>query len=53
MFLVAGVADASDLRAADNGQQVEFVEGASGFRKRKAEPLAQYPFGQVHLENRK
>src|SRR5262249_52848417 len=53
MFLVAGVADASDLRAADNGQQVEFVEGAGGFRKGKAEPLPQYAFGQVHLENRK
>src|SRR6202451_4245712 len=36
-----------------NGQQVEFVEGAGGLRKRKAEPLAQYAFGQVHLENRK
>jgi hypothetical protein len=32
-FLVAGIADASDLRATDNGQQVEFVEGAGGFRK--------------------
>src|SRR5580704_5148973 len=53
MFLVAGIADASDLRATDNGQQVEFVEGASGFRKGKAEPLPQYAFGQVHLENRK
>src|SRR6202451_3809014 len=36
-----------------NGQQVEFVEGPGGFRKRKAEPLPQYAFGQVHLENRK
>ncbi len=53
MFVVAGVADASDLRAADNGQQVEFVEGAGGFRKGKAEPLPQCAFGQVHLENRK
>src|SRR5207302_7249008 len=53
MLLVAGVADAPNLRAPDNRQQVEFVEGAGGFRKRKAETLAQYAFGQVHLENRK
>ena len=52
-FLVAGIADASDLRATDNGQQVEFVEGAGGFRKGKAKPLPQCAFGQVHLENRK
>jgi hypothetical protein len=53
VFFVAGVADASDLRATDNGQQVEFVEGAGSFRKRKAEPLPQCAFGQIHLENRK
>jgi hypothetical protein len=53
VLLVAGIADASDLRATDNGQQVEFVEGAGGFRKGKAEPLPQCAFGQVHLENRK
>src|SRR5215471_12734026 len=53
MFLVAGIADAPDLRATNNGEQVEFVEGAGGFRKGKTEPLPQYAFRQVHLENRK
>ena len=53
LFFVAGIADASDLRTTDNGQQVEFIECASGFRKGEAEPLAEDAFGQVHLENRK
>src|SRR5579859_4546034 len=33
LLLVAGVADAADLRAADNRQQIEFVKGSGGFRK--------------------
>ena len=53
LLLVAGVADAADLRAADNRQQVEFVEGAGGFRKSKAQTLAQNAFGQIHLEDRR
>ncbi len=53
LLLIAGKADAADLRAADNGQQVEFVKGAGRFCEGKAETLAQCAFGQVHFENRK
>jgi hypothetical protein len=46
LLLVAGVADAADLRAADDRQQVEFVKGAGGFRESKAQTLAQKPSGR-------
>src|ERR1022692_3266775 len=51
LLLVAGVADAADLRAAHYRQQVEFVKRAGGFCKSKAQTLAQKPLRQIHLED--
>ena len=51
LFLVAGVPDAADLRAADDGQQVKFVKRAGGFRESQAQTLAQKAFRQVHLKD--
>ena len=44
VLLLAGIADASHLRTADDAQQVEFVKRAGGFGECEAQPLAKYAF---------